>query len=136
MGKAAYNGTNDSIGGTAFNIVYALVGKTLWKLGRLNVGPYMGAVGTDKNLFASSSNPSRVDRVGVMAAWDRTMTEISPKLWLCVDFQSGMSGYGALSVAAAWSFSPNVSVIYGVDFYNDSKALPPTFTMQLDANIF
>jgi hypothetical protein len=127
--------------GTKFNIVYALLGKTIWKLGRINVGPYVGAVGANKTVFAAASDPKVIDNIGFMAAWDRTMTEISSKLWLSVDFQSGRSGYGALSLACAWSFSPNVSVIYGVDFYNDgfyryTSATAPTMTIQLDANIF
>lgn len=127
--------------GTKFNIIYALLGKTIGKLGRVNVGPYVGAVGVNKAVFAAVSDPKVIDDVGVMAAWDRTMNEISPKLWLSVDYQSGRSSYGALSFAFAWSFSPNVSVIYGVDFYNDgfyhyTNASAPTMTMQLDANIF
>ncbi|HMD68060.1 MAG TPA: hypothetical protein VKF42_04210 [Chitinivibrionales bacterium] len=135
------NATTEPSLGTKFNLVYALMGKTIWKLGRVNVGPYVGAVASNKALFAAASDPKVMDNVGVMAAWDRTMNEISPKLWLSVDYQSGRSGYGALSLACAWSFSPNVSVIYGVDFYNDgfyhyTNASAPTFTMQLDANIF
>jgi hypothetical protein len=125
----------------SYNIAYGLVGKTIWKLGRFAIGGYKGGVGADpKALFYVSSDTNTVNRkvedAGIMAAWDRMMPEISDKLWLCVDFQSGMSGYGALNLGFAWYFAPNVSVIYGYDIYMDGKALKPTITVQVDINLF
>lgn len=130
---------------TSYNLVYGLVAKTFGKIGRLAAGGYKGAVGVDaKKLFFVASkgydtitgNSIKVDDVGFLASWDRTLREISDKLWIGVDFQSGDNGYGAASVGLAWSFSPNTSVILGYDFYNDIKALKPTFTLQFDVNVF
>ena len=122
---------------TTYNVVYGLIAKNIWKLGRFSAGGFKGAVGVNpKKVFAALSDSAIVDDAGVLASWDRTMTEISGKLWLAVDYQSGKSGYGALSVGLSWSFSPNASVIFGYDFWNDSKALKPTATVQVDINAF
>jgi hypothetical protein len=118
----------------SYNIAYGLIGKTIWKLGRFTVGGYKGGVGSSPALFTVASDTSKRSDVGVMAGWDRTMSEITDKLWLCVDFQSGMSGYGAVSFGFAWYFAPNVSVIYAYDYYLDHTALKPTMCVQLDIN--
>jgi hypothetical protein len=125
----------------SYNIAYGLIGKTIWKLGRFSIGGYKGGVGADpKALFYVNSDTNTVNRkvsdAGIMAAWDRMMPEISDKLWLCVDYQSGYSGYGALNFGFAWYFTPNVSVIYGYDIYMDGEALKPTATVQVDINLF
>lgn len=107
------------------NLFYALVAKTIGKLGRLSAGYYTG---NDKLLIKTDGTK---DNDGVLLSWDRTISEISDKLWLAVDYQGGKSAYGALSFAFAWKFAPNVGVIYGYDIYNES-ALKPTATIQLD----
>jgi hypothetical protein len=61
------------------------------------------------------------------------MTEISENLWLAIDYQSGQNAFGALSYGFAWSFSKNVSVIFGRDVFNAN--VPSAFTTQLDINI-
>lgn len=110
---------------TDYNIVYALAAKTLGKLGRFSAGYYRGK---DKLLVDLSGNK---DNHGVLLSWDRTIPEISDKLWLALDYQGGKSGYGALSAAFAWKFAPNVGVIFGYDIYNESD-YKPTATIQLD----
>ncbi len=121
---------------TRQNIVYGLVGKTLPVIGRLSAGGYYGSqraltVGTNTN-----NNNS-----GMMASWDRTMSEISDKLWLAVDYMSGNNANGALSVGGSWAFTKNVSLLVGTVFYNpfykrsQEENLPggkPAFTTQLD----
>ena len=76
-----------------------------------------------------------------MASWDRSMKEISDKLWLAIDYQQGNNYLGALSFGFSWAFSSNVSVIFGYDIYNDNEVLynstdanRNTFTTQLDIN--
>jgi hypothetical protein len=120
---------------TTYNIGYALIAKNIWKLGRFSVGGFKGAIGSDPKLFAVSADSKTNDDKGVLASWDRTMSEISNNLWLAIDFQSGKSTYGALSFGAAWSFSPIVSIIAGYDIYNND-AYKPTFTFQVDINAF
>ena len=119
-----------------YNLIYGLAAKNIGPVGRLSVGGFKGGVGSNaQTLFAVASDPGKVADKGFMLSWDRTMTEISDKLWLAVDYQSGKSCYGALSFGAAWSFSSNVSVIAGCDFYNDRKTYSPTATLQFDLNL-
>jgi len=95
---------------TNYNIVYGEIAKTIPILGRLSVGYYTGndKVLVDENLKKANN--------GVLLSWDRTMTEISDKLWLAVDYQGGKNYLGALSFGASWAFSKNVSVILGMTY--------------------
>ena len=120
---------------TNYNILYGEIAKTIPILGRLTVGYYTGndKLLVDENLKKANS--------GFLFSWDRTMTEISDKLWLAVDYQGGKNYLGALSFGASWAFSKNVSVIFGYDIYNNKKAYyntnnqnANTFTAQVDIN--
>jgi len=110
------------------NILYGLLAKTLPVVGRISAGGYHGS----EHGMASTSND------GVMLSWDRTMSEISDKLWMSVDYMSGKSAFGAVSAGAAWAFTPNVSLLVGVNAYNpyqsEKAGGKPTFTTQLDIN--
>lgn len=117
-------GTKNKV--TNYNIVYGLVAKTLGNFGRLSAGYYTG---NDELLVDKNGNK---DNHGVLLSWDRTISEISDKLWAAVDYQGGKNGYGALSFGVAWKFAPNVSVIFGYDIYNESSLYKPTATVQLD----
>jgi len=122
---------------TTYNILYGLIAKNIWKAGRLSVGAYKGAVGADAGaLFAAASEPEKIDDVGLLVSWDRTLAEISDKLWTAIDFQSGRSGYGAVSFGFAWNFAPNAGVIVGYNVYLDREAIKPTVTIQWDANLW
>lgn len=116
-------------GGTAQNIAYGLIARTLPKIGRLSVGGYQG---TAKILVDENNNSANN---GILLSWDRTMTEISDKLWMAVDYQGGKSSLGALNFGVSWAFSKDVSVIFGYDIYNNVKTGGKnTFTTQLDIN--
>lgn len=108
---------------TDYNVMYGLVAKTLGKAGRLSAGYFTG----NEDLLGADENS------GLLLSWDRTITEVSDKLWAAVDYQGGESGYGALSFGVAWAFAPNTSVIFGYDIYNND-AIDPTATVQLDIN--
>ena len=117
------------------NIVYGLVARTLPamgavpSLGRVSAGYYRGS---EKALVDTSGNAAND---GVLLSWDRTMTEISDKLWMAVDYQGGNNADGALSFGTSWNFAKNVSVIFGYDVYTKkSLAGQNTFTTQLDIN--
>jgi hypothetical protein len=111
---------------TNANISYGLLAKTLPVVGRLSAGGFHGS----ESVLGSGKNN------GLLASWDRTMSEIDDRLWLAVDYQSGNSAFGALSFGASWAFSKNVSLIVGYDIYNNTYAGgKPTFTTQLDINI-
>ena len=122
-------GTNDYDGttmvGTDYNIVYALAAKSFGALGRVSLGYYQGS---DKLLLDKNG---KKDETGVLASWDRTITEISDKLWVAIDYMGGENSYGALSYGVAWKFAPNVGVILGQDKYNNSN-FKPTYTLQVD----
>ena len=128
LAVGAYNiGTNSddsSAFRTDMNLVYGLAAKTLPVVGRLSAGYYTG-----------NDDVLGDDNDGLLLSWDRTMSEISDKLWMAVDYQGGDNSMGALSFGVAWSFSKNVSVIFGYDIYNEkSLAGENTFTTQVDIN--
>lgn len=114
--------------GTDYNITYGLLAKTLGKAGRFSVGYYQGS---DKLLLDKTGQK---DNTGVLASWDRTISEISDKLWVAIDYMGGENGYGALSYGAAWKFAPNVGVIFGMDKYNNDN-FKSTYTVQVDIDL-
>lgn len=111
---------------TCQNISYGLVAKTLPVVGRFSAGGYYGS----ESALGKNANS------GVLASWDRTMGEISDKLWLAVDYMSGNNYNGALSFGGSWAFTKNVSLLVGAVFFNpfqeDKPGGKPTFTTQLD----
>lgn len=110
------------------NVVYGLVAKTLPVVGRFSAGYYTANEDVVYNPITGEK-----DNDGLLLSWDRTLTEISPKLWAAVDYQGGENALGALNFGLAWSFADNVSVIFGYDVYNNSD-LNDTFNTQLDIN--
>ena len=133
LAVGAYDfGTNkyDSVSnfGTDYNIVYALAAKTLGKAGRVSAGYYQG----NDDLLLDKNGEK--DEKGVLLSWDRTIPEISDKLWVAVDYMGGDNSYGALSYGVAWKFSPNVGVIFGMDKYNNDN-YKPTYTFQVDIDL-
>jgi hypothetical protein len=121
---AGMYGMNSASSTLSTNVAYALVAKTFPVVGRISVGGYNGA--------EQALGPQAT---GLLASWDRSMTEISDKLWLAVDYQGGNNFLGALSVGGSWAFTKNVSLLIGADFYNKiALGGKPTLTTQLDIN--
>ena len=107
------------------NIIYGLAARTLPVVGRISAGGYHGS---ETVLGSGQSN-------GALVSWDRTMSEISDKLWLAVDYMSGNNFNGSLNFGVSWAFAKNVSVIFGYDIYNNPKTGGKnTFNTQLDIN--
>ena len=128
----------ETVGSTRQNIMYGLVAKTLPVIGRISAGGYVGSERALRTAYNPKNNNS-----GVMASWDRSMTEISDKLWLAVDYMSGNNANGALSMGGSWAFNKNVSLLVGTVFFNpfykpsgagDLPGGKPAFTTQLDIN--
>jgi hypothetical protein len=115
-----------------YDLLYGLIAKTLGPVGRLSIGGYYAA--GDSSLMLDKDGNH--EPAGFLVSWDRTLTEISDKLWCAIDFQSGTNGYGAVSFGAAWMFAPNASLILGYDYYLNNDVLPGTFTFQVDFNVF
>lgn len=112
------------------NVFYGKIAKTLslrgFKLGRFSLG---GFSGNSKLLV----HGDKKDAAGVLLAWERVMTEISDRLWLCVEYQGTRSAYGALNLGFSWKFAENVSGLFGCQFYND-RDLADTVTVQMDVD--
>lgn len=120
-------GTNSDV--TTYNIVYGLVAKTVPVIGRLSAGWYVG----NDDLLVDASG--KKDDNGVLLSWDRTLTEISDKVWAAIDYQGGDNALGALSFGVSYAFAENVSVIFGYDIYTENAtAGEDTFTTQVDIN--
>ena len=140
----AYNlGTYDKpeIGvSTRQNLVYGLVAKTLPVVGRISAGGYYGA----KRALANGTNNKETNmNSGVLVSWDRSMPEISDKLWLGIDYMSGNNLNGQLGIGGSWAFNKYVTVLAGLQFFNpgytpsQGESLPggkPAFTTQLFVN--
>lgn len=114
------------------NLLYA---KLAWTIpgvknafGRVSLGYFSG---NDKLLL---DDKGAKDNSGIMVAWERTMLELSDKLWICLDYQGTKSTYGSFNYGAAWRFSDNVAIILGYDIYNNPN-LVSTLTWQLDIDI-
>ncbi len=126
---------------TRQNVSYALLAKTLPVIGRLSVGSYYGSA----RALAVGSNQSH-NNSGVMASWDRIISEVSDKLWLGMDYMSGNNANGEISFGGSWSFTKQVTLLVGVVVYNpfytvsqaDNGLLPggkPALTTQLTINL-
>ena len=114
---------------TNFNIVYGKIAKTFnagsFNLGRLSAGYFYG---NDQLLL---NEDGEKDNNGFFGAWERTITEISDKLWLCIEYQGTKSVYGCWNVGGSWKFTDTVSMLVGFERYND-HSLADTVTLQFD----
>jgi hypothetical protein len=141
----AYNfGTYDKpeVGGsTRQNLIYGLAAKTLPVIGRLSAGGYYGA----KRALANGTNTTKTDQnSGLMVSWDRSITEVSDKLWLGIDYMSGNNANGELGFGASWAFTKQVTLLVGFQIFNPGynltggETIPggkPAFTTQLFVNL-
>ena len=128
----AVGGTNIGTknGLTNQDIVYGMAARTFPLVGRLSAGYYGG------NGAVLRDEQGRVANHGVLVSWDRTMEELSKKLWFAVDYQGGQSAAGSTNLGFAWAFSEKTSVIFGYDIYNNrAVAGKNTFTLQVDINL-
>lgn len=110
---------------TDYNITYFKLAKTLNPFGKISFGVYSG---NEKLLLDENGN---VDNRGIMVAVERTMTEITDKLWICIEYQSGKNSFGTSNFGFSYKFSDNVSMLFGVNFYNNTQ-IKPTYTIQTD----
>lgn len=114
---------------TNYNVWYLRGAKTI-NVGKLNLGRISAGYFNGNARLLRDKNGDR-DNAGLMLAWERTMTEISDKLWICADYQGTQSSYGALNFGFAWKFTNSISAIVGYDIYNNPN-LKDTITFQLD----
>jgi hypothetical protein len=114
---------------TDYDIWYLKAAKTLFiddlSLGRFSLGYFKG-----NGRLLRDENDER-DNSGILACWERTMTEISDRLWLAAEYQGTHSSYGTLNFGFAWKFTNNMSAIVGYDIYNNRNNTD-TVTLQID----
>lgn len=117
---------------TDYNVFYGKIAKTISagdvSFGRLSAGYFTG---NEKLLLDGKGEK---DNSGVLAAWERTMTELSDKLWLCVEYMGTESAYGCLNLGGSWKVADNVAVLGGYEIFNNDD-LVNTVTVQVDIDI-
>jgi hypothetical protein len=113
------------------NVWYLRAAKTV-SAGKFNLGRFSAGYFNGNARILRDKNSLR-DNSGAMLAWERTISEISNRLWLCVDYQGTQSSYGALNYGLAWKFTNNISAIIAYDVYNNPN-LKNTVTFQLDVD--
>lgn len=111
------------------NVIYTEAAKTLksgkTSIGRFSVGYFFG---NEKLLL---DDKGEKDNQGPILAWERTMDEISHKLWVCAEYMGTKSSYGTINFGFSWKFADNVSMIFGYDIFNN-RDIPDVATLQLD----
>ncbi len=116
-------------GQTDFNVTYGKIAKTFavegFSLGRFSAGYFQG----NKKLLLDNSGER--DSNGMMFAWERTVLEISDKLWVCIEYMGTKSSYGTWNAGFSWKFADNVSMLFGYDWFNNND-LADTVTVQVD----
>lgn len=116
---------------TNYNLSYFKAAKTL-SIGGFNLGRFSAGYFRGNGRLLRDKNSLR-DNGGPMLAWERTITELTDKLWICLDYQGTQSSYGALNAGFAWSFTKDISAIFAYDIYNN-RNLTDTITLQVDIN--
>jgi hypothetical protein len=111
------------------NVWYFRLAKTV-SAGKLNWGRFSAGYFNGNGRLLRDKNGER-DNSGPMIAWERVMSEISDRLWVCVDYQGTQSSYGALNYGFSWKFNNNISAILAYDVYNNPNS-KNTVTFQLD----
>lgn len=114
---------------TDYKLWYFKAAKTL-SVGKLNLGRFSAGFFNGNSRLLLDKNGNR-DDTGLMFAWERTLSEISDRLWICVDYQGTQSSYGAMNYGFAWKFASNISAIVGYEQYNN-RNLRDTITLQID----
>lgn len=113
---------------TAFNVYYAEAAKSV-ELGGLDLGKFTAGWFRGNSALLTGPDGGK-DNNGLIAAWDRTMTEVSDKLWVSADYLGTKSVYGSFNFGVAWKFNSKVSAILGYNIFNNKK-LVNTYNVQL-----
>jgi hypothetical protein len=117
---------------TDYDIFYVEIAKSVSlgdvSFGRLSLGYFNG----NEKLLVDGSGGK--DNSGVLAAWERTVSELSDKLWVCLEYMGTESAYGTLNVGASWKVAGNVSLLGGYDIFSN-RNIVDTVTLQVDIDI-
>lgn len=117
---------------TDYDVCYGKAAKTFsageFSLGRFSVGYFSGS----EDLLLDDTGEK--DNQGIMVAWERTMTELSDKLWICLEYMGTKSAYGCFTGGASWKVAPNVAVLGGFQAYANDL-IDNTVTVQVDIDL-
>ncbi|MBI5868401.1 MAG: hypothetical protein HZB43_08960 [candidate division Zixibacteria bacterium] len=117
---------------TDFNIIYGKIAKTFslrdWSLGRFSLGYFIG----NERLLIDQEG--KKDNSGLLAAWERTVPELSDNLWICLEYMGTKSAYGCFNAGASWKCASNVAILVGYEVFNN-KTLVNTATIQVDIDL-
>lgn len=117
-----------------FDVLYGVVGKTIPKLGRFSIGPY---VGNHAALLNANGKP---ENVGFMTALDYGFLSSKNKefnrLVFAIDYASGHNAIGAAGGGFYYYFTKDISLLVGPTFFND-KTINGKWKLstQLDINL-
>jgi len=115
---------------TNFDVAYGKVAKTINPIGRISVGYFSG----NEDLLRNAKGEK--DNTGLLLAWERTLSEITDKLWVCAEYMGSKSLYGTMNFGASWKFTDKMCLLAAYDIYNESRLnLPNTFTLQADVDL-
>jgi hypothetical protein len=127
-----------------FNIVYAVLGKTLGAYGQIGVGYYQG---NDKLLLKIPANPADATKKaanGFMASYASPKYSVGSvglkDISVGVDYMSGDSAFGAGAAAVTFYFNDAVSLLTGPVIFNNKYSATGgatnfLWTVQLDVDI-
>jgi len=114
------------------NNVWYLRGAKTITVGKVNLGRFSAGYFNGSAKLLRNKSGDR-DNIGPMFAWERVISEISDKLWLCVDYQGTQSTYGAMNYGFSWKFNNNFTALLGYEIYNNPN-FRDTITFQLDVD--
>lgn len=121
---------------TDYNVVHAMVGKTLPRIGSLAVGGYYGL---NEDLFLSSKGEK--ERAGFMGGWFSPAIDVPAidRIHLTWDIQTGKNVFGATGGGAYFYVTPTVDVLTGPVFFFDEDLQPGgsswMWSLQVDVDL-
>lgn len=134
---------------TDYNIVHAVVGKTIPGIGRLSAGPYIGnkkllnKVLVDKTTGAALVDKDGNENTGFMAALDRGFLPVKDAAgneynqWVfAADYASGKNAFGGGGFGIYRFFTKDISLLTGPVWFNETAINGEwKWTVQLDINL-
>ncbi len=118
------------------NVFFAVVGKTLTRVGRFSIGPYWGNHATLLSCTGAAGN------AGFMVAFDRGFLAVYrngaeyKRVILAADYASGKNAVGGGGAGVNYFLTRDISVLVGPAFFNDSGINGLwKITAQLDINL-
>jgi hypothetical protein len=126
-----------------YNVLYAVIGKTIGAFGTVAAGGYQG---NDRLLLKkynpASGTPDKKDATGFLASYASPKFAVNrvglKDVSFGVDYQSGENALGALGAAVSLYFTDTVSLLTGPVYFNNrysSGTQPLVWTAQLDVDL-